>query len=487
MSNWIFALVIMLLYLGAAFLVGILAGRRHSFWSVSEFAVADRGLGLIVVWFMMGGTIFSAFAFLGGPGMAFSQGAAAFFVPAYTTLGMLPWYLLGPKVGRIGARKNFFTMGDFLGDRYQSKVITVIVGIIAVLAFIQYLTLQIKGMAFIFNILTEGFIPYWLGALLAYGIVIGYVATSGVRGAAWSDVLQGAMMLIVAWAIGFYLVYTLHGSPSEMFTALNNERPDFLTIGHEGSSMSAMAYSTVILISALGFLMWPHLFTKSYSTTEKRMKLTTLAFPIFGLFLVPVLFIGFSGIGVVSPDALDSTDQLLPYMITNELGASGLLYGLIGAGALAAAMSSSDAITHGGAVSLGRDVIYPLKPDLSDRAQIWIMRVGVLVIGLAAYLLSIFGTEGIIALLVGAYGSIAQFVPAVYGALIWRRATKAGAIAGLLAGISVNYYYQMIADSTPLEMNAGFVGLICNIVVFVVVSLLTRPVPAELAEEYRKA
>ncbi|MFD1381630.1 sodium:solute symporter family transporter [Fodinicurvata halophila] len=251
--------------------------------------------------------------------------------------------------------------------------------------------------------------------------------------------------------------------------------------------MSAMAYSTVILISALGFLMWPHLFTKSYSTTEKRIKLTTLAFPIFGIFMVPVLFIGFSGIGVVDPEALDSSDELLPYMITNELGASGLLYGLIGAGALAAAMSSSDAITHGGAVSLGRDVIYPLKTDLSDRAQIWIMRIGVVVIGLAAYLLSIFGSEGIIALLVGAYGSISQFVPAVYGALIWRRATKAGAIAGLIVGIAVNYYYQMIADSTPLDMNEGFIGLICNIVVFVAVSLLTRPVPAELAEEYRKA
>lgn len=487
MSNWIFALVTMLAYLGIAFLIGILAGRRHSFWSVSEFAVADRGLGLIVVWFMMGGTIFSAFSFLGGPGMAFSQGAAAFFVPAYVTLGMLPWYLLGPKVGRIGARKNFFTMGDFLGDRYQSRALTVIVGVIAVLAFIQYLTLQIKGMAFIFNILTEGFIPYWLGALLAYGIVIAYVATSGVRGAAWSDVLQGAMMLIVAWAIGFYLVYTLHGGPGEMFTEINRENPDFLTIGHEGSSMSAMAYSTVILISALGFLMWPHLFTKSYSTTEKRIKLTTLAFPIFGLFMVPVLFIGFSGIGVVAPEALDSSDELLPYMITNELGASGLLYGLIGAGALAAAMSSSDAITHGGAVSLGRDVIYPLKSDMPDRAQIWIMRIGVVAIGLAAYLLSIFGSEGIIELLVGAYGSISQFVPAVYGALIWRRATKAGAISGLLVGIAVNYYYQMIADSTPLDMNEGFIGLICNIVVFVAVSLLTRPVPAELAEEYRKA
>ncbi|SDL07242.1 solute:Na+ symporter, SSS family [Modicisalibacter muralis] len=487
MSDWVFALFAMLVYLAFAFVLGLLAGRKRSFWSVSEYAVADRGLGLIVIWFMMGGTVFSAFSFLGGPGMAFSQGAAAFFVPAYVALGILPWYLMGPKVGRIGARKNFFTMGDFLGDRYQSKSLTVIVGVISVLAFIQYLTLQIKGMAFIFSILTDGVIPYWLGALLAYGIVIAYVATSGVRGAAWSDVLQGALMLIVAWTVGYYLVYALQGGPSEMFRSINEAQPGFLTIGHEGSMMSPMAYSTVILISGLGFMMWPHLFTKSYTTTEKRIKLTTLAFPIFGVFMVPVLFIGFSAIGVVSPDAIDSPDQILPHLITNELGANGWVYGLIGAGALAAAMSSSDAITHGGSVSLGRDVVLPLKPDMTERTQVWIMRLGVIAIGAAAYWLAIFGAAGIIALLVGAYGSIAQFVPSVYGALIWRRATKSGAIAGLIVGIAVNYYYQIIADSTPLEMNAGFVGLLCNIVVFVVVSLMTPQVPRALADEYKNA
>ncbi len=115
------------------------------------------------------------------------------------------------------------------------------------------------------------------------------------------------------------------------------------------------------------------------------------------------------------------------------------------------------------------------------------MRLGVVAIGAAAYWLSIFGAAGIIALLVGAYGSIAQFVPAVYGALLWRRATKSGAIAGLIVGIAVNYYYQIVADVTPLDMNAGFIGLLCNIVVFVAISMLTRPVPEALADEYRNA
>jgi SSS family solute:Na+ symporter len=483
MDRWMVALLAMAAYLVFAFAVGVLAGRGRSFWSVSEYTVADRGLGLFLMWFLMGGTVFSAFAFLGGPGWAYSRGAASYYILAYTCLGLLPWYLIGPKVARIGARKNFYTMGDFLGDRYSSRAIQVLVGIISVLAFIQYLTLQIKGMAYVFNVLTEDTIPIWLGALISYGIVIVYVATSGVRGAAWSDVLQGILMLVVAWVVGFTVVYKFHGGVTAMFQSIEASRPGFLTVGNPGSGMSPMSYTTILLVSVLGFIMWPHLFTKSFTTTEKKIKLTVLVYPLFAIFLVPILFIGFAAIGVVDPSQLSGPDTILPHLVTNEMGASGLVYGLIGAGALAAAMSSADAITHGGSVSFGRDIVQPLMPNLSERVQIWIMRLSVIAIGTIAYYLSIFGAAGLVQLLVGAYGSIVQFAPAVYGALWWRRGTASGVLAGLIGGIMVNYYFQLIQTTTPLDINAGILGLMVNVVLFFGVSLITRPVERR-AEEY---
>ena len=169
------------------------------------------------MWSLMGGTIISAFAFLGVPGWADSKGAASFYILAYAALGLLPWYVVGPKVARLGAENNYFTMGDLLRHRYDSKLLVVLVGIVAVLAFIQYLTLQIKGMAYVLNVLTEGHIPFWFGALLSYGIVVMYVITSGVRGAAWSDVLQAILMLVVAWVLCVYLVLHLHGGIGPMF------------------------------------------------------------------------------------------------------------------------------------------------------------------------------------------------------------------------------------------------------------------------------
>lgn len=100
-------------------------------------------------------------------------------------------------------------------------------------------------------------------------------------------------------------------------------RPGFLTIGGEGSAMSPMAYTTILLVSVVGFIMWPHLFTKSFTTTEKKIKQTVLVYPLFAIFLVPILFIGFSAIGIVDPSELSGPDTILPHLVTNELGRAG--------------------------------------------------------------------------------------------------------------------------------------------------------------------
>ncbi len=488
MEKWHVALLSISIYLLIAFFVGIYAGKGKSFFSLSEYAVGDRSFNLFVMWFLMGGTIFSAFAFLGGPGWAFSKGAASYYILVYCTLGLMPWYVIGPKVAKIGKKNNYITMGDFLGDRFQSKLLIVIVGIVAILAFIPYLTLQIKGMAYIFNVLTYDNIPYWLGAFISFGIVVIYVATSGVRGAAWSDVFQAILMLIIAWTLGMYFVEKLHGSIPSMFENINNRNKDFLLIGRENSLISEARYSSNIIISMIGFVMWPHLFTKSYTTTEKRIKTTVAVYPIFALFLIPVLFIGFSGIGIVNANQLENSGQILPYLITNHLTESGLLYGLVGAGALAAAMSSSDAITHGASVSFGRDICKVFFENMSEKIELWIMRIAVFVIGGIAYLLAIFGSEGLIQLLLGAYGPIAQLAPGVYAALFFKRASKNGVILGLMTGVVTTIYFQYFSANTIYDLHPGLIGLVINIFIVLAISLLSKidSAVSDKADEFYK-
>ncbi len=483
MEKWHIALISISIYLVLAFVIGILAGRGRSFFSLSEYAVGDRSFNFFIMWFLMGGTIFSAFAFLGGPGWAFSKGAASFYILVYCTLGLMPWYVIGPKISKIGKKNNYITMGDFLGDRFQSRILTVLVGIVAILAFIPYLTLQIKGMAYIFNVLTLGNIPYWLGALFSFGIVVVYVATSGVRGAAWSDVFQAILMLTIAWVLGIYFVNSLHQGLGDMFTKIAESNSDFLVIGKEGSLMTEARYSSNIIISMIGFVMWPHLFTKSFTTTEKRIKTTVAVYPIFALFLIPVLLIGFSGIGVVSQNDLERPGQILPFLITNYLTDSGILYGIVGAGALAAAMSSSDAITHGASVSFGRDICKAVFPKIKESLELWIMRIAVFLVGFIAYFIAIFGSDGLIQLLLGAYGPIAQLAPGVYSALFYKKANATSIILGLTGGVVVTIYYEYFMTETPYDFHPGLLGIIVNIVIVIIGSKFLK----QTNEEEKKA
>jgi len=190
--------------------------------------------------------------------------------------------------------------------------------------------------------------------------------------------------------------------------------------------------------------------------------------------LVPVLFIGFAGIGVVAEGSLEAADQILPTLLT-RIGLSPFALGVVAAGTLAAAMSSSDTITHGAAsvytMDFHRKVV---NRRLTDRGGVVVTRIAVVVFCAVAYYIAVFGAQSLVALLLGAYGSIVQFLPLVAATFFWPRATRQGAVAGLVAGVLVNYYFQLVAP-TPLDVHPGIWGLVVNTVVLVVVSLGTRP------------
>ena len=171
-----------------------------------------------------------------------------------------------------------------------------------------------KGSAYVFEVASEGRIPFWAGALIAYLVVLIYVFIGGVRAVAWTNVFQGAFMVVTAWALGLYFAYSLYGGPTAMFEKIAAASPTHLLVG-PGAKMSYAAYFSAVLVSVLGFAMWPHLFMKSYTAKSERvLKQTILMYPTFAIFMVPVLFIGFAGIMQVTPDKLGPPDKILPWM-----------------------------------------------------------------------------------------------------------------------------------------------------------------------------
>lgn len=490
MEPWVVALLVCAGYLAVTLLMGILPGFRVS-KSIAGYVAADRAMGFVVLYFVLGASIFSSFAFLGGPGWAYSRGAAAFYIIAYGAIGMVPFYFMGPRARRLGERFGFVTQAELLAHRFESRPLSILLAVLSVAAFIPYLTLQMKGAGYILSTITDGRVPEWAGAAVTYGVVLVYVLMSGVLGVGWTNTFQGVFMMVIAWFLGLYLPYKLYGGVGEMFEAIvaagKGGMLEVPGLASGGEPWSWAGFSSAVLVSGIGFSMWPHLFMKVYAAKDDRsLRRTVVMYPTFQLFLVPILLIGMSGI--LDPHAVTRPDTILPHMLT-DLRLSPILVGLICAGTLAASMSSGDSILHS-AASIGvRDGVAQAFPGrFDDAGERRLIRGLVVVLSLVAFYYAV-GTEAsLVELLLGAYGGVAQIFPIAFAAFYWPRATGAGALSGLLAGIVVNSIFFAYPELRPIpDLHEGIYGLAVNVPVLVVVSWITAPQSAERVRAYVEA
>ncbi|MEE4330057.1 MAG: sodium:solute symporter family protein [Wenzhouxiangella sp.] len=485
MEQWVVVSFVIAAYLALTLWIGLRAGRGTSA-TVDGFVAGDRNFGLLIMYFVTGATVFSAFAFLGGPGWAYSRGAAAFYILSYGVLGIAPWYVIGPKVARIGRRLGHVTQAQFLVGRFPSRSLSVLIAVVSVAALIPYITLQMRGAGIVIEAVTDGHVPLWIGAAIAYGIVLIYVLASGVTAVGWTNTFQGIFMITIAWVLGLYLPFALYGGIGPMFSQILEQRPELLELPGltaSGAPWTWGGYSSAILISAIGLTMWPHLFMKAFTARDERIiRRTVVLFPTFQLFLVPVFLIGFAGVLYV--DALAQPDFILPHLILN-VQLPVLVVGLFCAGALSASMSTGDALLHATASVAVEDGIRPFA-DLSEAAQRRLIRIFIVVAGGVSYYFAVSEGVSLVVLLLTSYGIIAQLAPPVLAALFWKRATTAGVLAGLLSGGGATLLFFFNPQWRILDLHEGLLGLLVHVPVLVVVSLLTRERSGARREEYLK-
>ncbi|MFP3941236.1 MAG: sodium:solute symporter [Thermoanaerobaculia bacterium] len=485
MPDWVVVFGVSVGYLVLSLAVGWFSGGRVG-RTTEGYVAGDRTLGFLVLYFILGASIFSAFAFLGGPGWAYSRGAAAFYILAYGAVGLAPWYFFGPRVARLGRRFGYVTQAELFAHRFRSRGLSAILALVSVAAFLPYLTLQMEGAGYVFDVVTEGRVPPWAGAAIAYGVVLAYVFRSGVMGVGWTNTFQGMFMMALAWGLGLYLPWKLYGGVGAMFEAIAVTAPEMLSapgLDASGVPWTWGGYSSAVAISVLGFSLWPHYFMKIYTARDERtLKQSVVFYPTFLIFLVPILFIGFSG--VVAFPGVEPADAILPTVITS-LGLPAFVVGLFCAGALAASMSTGDALLHAAASVLVKDLYAPFaRQEPSDAAERRLIRVLVVVVGGLAYWVSMLSDVSLVYLLLLSYGAIAQLFPLLLATFFWPRATPQGAIAGLLAGCAVTVAWNLAPQLQWQQIHPGVWGVAANALTLVAVSLLTRPMDEEHVAQF---
>lgn len=472
-------------YLALALTLGVVAGRRgHG--GVADFVAGERAFGPIVMYFVMGATIFSAYALLGTPQRVASKGTDVFYIFSYGAVGFVPLFFIGGRVRRIGAVEGFVTQAELVGARFDSRLVTGLMGGATMLAFMPYMVIQLKAAGIVMETVTGW--PPALGAAVVYAVVMTYVIVGGVRGVGWTNVLQGIGMLVVVWSLGLGVPYALYGGITPLFDHVLARAPEYLTLPGPGEGTSAYQYSSEILVSVLGFSMWPHLFMKCFTARSGRLvQLSVVLYPTFLLFLVPLVFLGY--VAVLEGGPADDSVLLWVTRLPDVQAAFGsvgpLASALVSFAVLAASMSTGDALLHAGSSIAVRDVLVGgLGRALSDRAQTAVMRVSVLGLGLGALVaLSLVGDSSVVDLLLLAFAIPIQFLPLVLLGLYWRRANRVGAVWGLTLGLGVVvllFAAQQAAPSlyeaiNPAGLQIGVIGVAVNTAAMVILSLVTAP------------
>jgi solute:Na+ symporter, SSS family len=475
------ALAVLTAFFVVAIGLGLLA-RRGRDMNLEQWSVGGRGFGTIFVFLLMAGEIYTTFTFLGGSGWAYGKGAPAFYILCYGAIAYTLSYFLLPAVWRYGQRHQLLSQADYFAKKYESRALGVVVGIVGVSALVPYLVLQLKGLGIIVSEASYGSIApstaVWAGA----AALVLYVVVSGVRGSAWTAVLKDVMILGVVVAIGVYLPIHYYGGYGPMFRAIERAHPGFLVLPARGMS-PAWAISTIIL-SALGFYMWPQYFASVFTArSEDVFRKNAVVLPLYQLVILFVFFAGFAALLLVPGLAGADADLSLLRVSKATFGEGAV--GVIGGAGLLTALVPGSMILIAAATILAQNVYRVVVPSATDRSVAIVARALVPVVAVAAVLLTLRGGQAIVALLLMGYNLVTQLFPALALCVGRRRLISAGAaMAGIVAGeltvavitISGSSVASLLPAAPQIikDLNVGIVALIVNVVVLTVFTLARR-------------
>ena len=440
--SWIF----MVVYISGMLAIGVIGQRRVK--HADDFATARGSYGPIFLAFAFAATTASGATFLGGPGLGYQWGFASqwgnFLYPIGVYFGVLiSMRLIATTGNKFGSR----SIPEFLGDRYQSEGIRVMVSIFSLVLFF-YLAGQLVSGLVMFEIFL-GLSPFW-ALLITTTVLLFYVVLGGAHADILTDGVQGFMMLILAIVV-IVLVLTgsgVDGGLSGLIDRLETQNSNLVQPLNPESALTHSWWSIIAVLFAhipLGLL--PHLGNKLWALkgVGDQRTFIKLAF-LFGLTLGMMGLGGLLARGLLG-DALllegANPNQALP-LVFIELFPTWLA-ALVGVGILAAIMSTADGLVVSSSQIVANDLYRrsiaprlkkPPSEDRLDQQVLTISRVTTVVVLVITMGMAWTLMETNIALIVwiGTGGMMAAFAgPLVVGAL-WRGVTRAGAYTGLASG-----------------------------------------------------
>ncbi|MGD8415804.1 MAG: sodium:solute symporter family protein [Pseudomonadales bacterium] len=507
--SWIF----LILYIGLMVGIGLVAQRRVR--HADDFATARGSYGPVFLAFAFAASTASGATFLGSPALSYEWGFAANWSNVLYPVGVYLGILISMRlVATAGNRFGNRSIPEYLGDRYQSDGVRVLVALLSLVLFF-YLAGQLVSGLVMFQIML-GLAPGW-ALVITTLVLLFYVVLGGAHADILTDGIQGLMMLLLAVVVivMFVIGYGVDGGFSGMVDALARQDENLVRPLNPETPLFHSWWSIVAILFAhvpLGLL--PHLGNKLWALkdTGGQMRFVRLAF-LFGLTMAMLGVAGLLARALLG-DALYqeglNPNASLPMLFIDLFPP--WFAALVGVGVLSAIMSTADGLVVSSSQIIANDLyrrtIAPrlnlhISHDALDSSVLAISRIATVVVllltmGMAWALID---TNIAIIVWIGNGGMMAAFAgPLVLGAL-WRGVTRAGAYAGLVAGFStfVLLYLQVLDPAWfdpgvlhdaaawlqaegPNPYSCAAMGEIVSVAATVLVSRMTAPLPSDLVD-----
>ena len=461
-----FLLLFIFIYALILVAIGAFIGRKVK--SASEFFVAGRKFGAGLLFTSLIAANLGAGSTVGVTALAYTHGVSAWWWIGSAGIGSLILaYIVGPKIWRIAREKNFYTLSDYLDDRY-SRAFSGIISLMMAAGTLALFAGQLLGIAWILEVAAG--IPKEHGVIIGAVVTTLYFAAGGLLSSAVVNIVEVAVIL-AGFVVAVPYVLSYAGGIEGIKSAVNN--PKYF----DAFGMGASAIIGYIVMLVPSFFISPGLIGKVFAAKDERsVKVgTALNGLVQLLFAVIPVIIGMCA-GACLP-GLARADLALPSAMKEMMPFIAASLAL--AGIFAAEVSTADTVLYMLAGSLTNDIYKRfINPGIADKNLLRLSRIVTVICGVLGVILAL-RLESIISALTIFYSlmSVSLSAPLIFG-LFTRRANNFGAVMSALLGAGLTVYMTFggfggFIDVMGVRLNASTCGIILSFTVMAV-SLLKK-------------
>ncbi|MBA3576220.1 MAG: sodium/proline symporter PutP [Sphingomonas sp.] len=455
---------------------------------IDGYLLGGRKLSAPVAALSAGASDMSGWLLLGLPGAAFVAGLSATWIAIGLFAGALANYLIVAPRLRVHTERtgDSITIPEFFENRFEDKshALRIISSIVIIIFFTLYTSSGVVAGGKLFE--TAFGADYSFGLWLTAGVVVTYTLFGGFMAVSLTDFVQGCIMFV---ALVLLPVVAFSQLGWEFTGALEAARPGAFNMMTDMTGLAIISS----LAWGLGYFGQPHIIVRFMAVRSVRdvPAMRNIGMSWMGVALIGSIATGLIGATYVARTGTPLDDPETIFVLLADVLFNPLITGFLLAALLAAIMSTISSQLLVSSSSLTEDFyrIY-IRRDASQKELVTIGRISVVAVALVAIWLAYDRDSNILGLVANAWAGFgAAFGPIVILSLTWKRLTRNGALAGIIAGaVTVLFwiYAPVLEDGVALssliyEIVPGFIA--CSLAA-VLVSLAGSPPPASVVETF---